>query len=180
MGTKTSLWLVPADPDRARLQHRISGLAAELTTPTFQPHITLVSAELPRGAVVEAIEAAAATWPPLRLRAGSTDHGVERFKALFVRFDDARIPELAADLADHLGVSFDRSGFDPHLSLLYRAGMPDEQRRALARRETVTGAELVFDTLAASRPGEDRDDVARWELSVVRRLRGGAGLPAPR
>lgn len=180
MGPKTSLWLVPAEPDRARLQHRITALATELTTPTFPPHITLVSAALSHGAVVDAVEAAAASWPPLRLRAGPTDHGAERFKALFVRFDDDRIPELAADLAGRLQVPFDRSGFDPHLSLAYRAEMPDEERAALARRERLAGAELAFDTIAASRPGEGRDDVARWELSVVRRLRGPARLPAPR
>lgn len=168
---RTSLWLVPAEPARSVLRGRISELAVELSAPSFEPHITLASGVVGDASLEDAIESVAAAWSPLRLLAGATDHGPEQFKALFVRFDDERIAALAAELSRRLGLEFDPATLDAHLSLLYRADVPPQRRRELAARCTVAGEAFVFDTLAASRPGEGRDDVARWELRVARRLR---------
>ncbi len=176
---RTSLWLVPAEPVRSVLRQRISELAVELSAPGFEPHITLVSGEASNDAVAAAIESVAAVWPPLRLVAGATDHGAERFKALFVRFDDAHVHTLAAELSGRLGFAFDGAAFDPHLSLLYAAELPVDRRRDLAQRVTFAGQQLDFDTLAASRPGEERDDVARWQTTVARRLRGPGAVAQP-
>lgn len=169
---RASLWLVPAEPARSVLRQRISELAVAHSAPGFEPHVTLASGDADDDALAPAVEELAATWPPLRLVAGPTDHGDERFKALFVRFADERIAALAEALCARLGWRFDRPALDPHLSLLYVAGLPLEERRELARRVTFAGEALEFDTLAAMRPAAGLDDVARWQLPVVRRLRG--------
>lgn len=169
----TSLWLVPAEPARSRLRARISELALEASAPSFEPHITLTSVEeVDARALGDAVAAVAASWPPLRLVAGPTGHGATRFKTLFVRFDDARLAALAGELSARLGRSFDVHSFDPHLSLLYCADLDQSRREALAARHDLRGEDITFDTVAASRPGEGEEDVARWELPAARRLRG--------
>jgi 2'-5' RNA ligase len=168
----TSLWLLPAEPDRSELRTRIRELAVAHASPPFEPHITLAAGDLPDAdaTVGAALARVAATWTPLRLACGPTDHGPERFKALFIRFADRRLWRLAGAVAGALSVEFDADAFDPHLSLLYRADLPVEDRRQLVAGQRREGQVFTFDTLAASRPAGADDDVARWQLVAERRL----------
>jgi hypothetical protein len=169
----TSLWLVPGEPRRTALRTRIGELAVDHGSPPFAPHITLVAGHVPHAAaaVGAALARVAATWTPLRLACGPTDHGPERFKAVFIRFADRRLWRVAGAVADALSVEFDAEAFDPHLSLLYRADLPVPDRRRLVAGQRFEGQVLTFDTLAASRPAGADDDVARWQLVAERRLR---------
>lgn len=173
---RTSLWLVPARPERDALRQHIDALAAELGTPTFEPHITLVSGVVDDARAAAAVSAVAARRAPLTLRAGPTEHGPERFKALYVVVDDARIGDLAAELAGELGVAHDPAGLAPHLSLAYIEDLPCATRADLAARHSLRGASWRFDTLMASRPGGDPDDVARW-LTIATATTTGPTTP---
>ena len=166
------MWLVPARPERDVLQQRIDGLAAELGTPSFAPHVTLVSGVVDDARAAAALAAVAARQGPLALQAGVTAHGPARFKALYVVLDDERIGDLAADLAVELGVDHDRAALAPHVSLAYVEDLPEATRAELAARHDTRGASWRFDTLAASRPGGDPDDVARWSTVATATLRG--------
>jgi hypothetical protein len=167
---KASLWLVPAEPDRAMLRSHIDRLALEYGTPSFEPHITLAAVEADHGALVAAIEGTAASHPELELVARDTAHGAERFKAVFVELADARIHELAATLCAELRAPFDAAQLQPHLSLLYRADLPPSVRTMIAAEHTFRGRSWHFDTLVASVPGGEQDDVPRWQTVVARAL----------
>ena len=168
----TSLWLVPAEPHRAELRGHIDRLALDRGTPSFEPHVTLASAVADHAAVLAAIERAASAWAPLEVFAGTTAHGPDRFKAVFVELDDARLHDLAAALCGELGIPFAPEELHPHISLIYAAGLPAQFRAAIAAEHTFAGRTLRFDTLTASVPGTDIDDVPRWQLPVVRALSG--------
>ena len=168
----TSLWLVPAEPQRAELRAHIDQLAVEHGTPSFEPHVTLASGVVAHDAVVTAIDRVAADWGPLDVDAGSTAHGPDRFKAVFVELDDARLHELAAALCAGLGIPFEPDQLRPHLSLLYAADLPPHTRAAIAAAHSFAGTTLRFDTLVASVPGAGSEDVARWQSTVARPLRG--------
>ena len=167
---RTSLWLVPAEPMRAVLRTHIDRLAVELDAPSFEPHITLGSAIVDDEATRDVLGAFAATHPPLELVAGATAHGVERFKALFIEFADERIHDLAGSLCEALAVPFDGTSLQPHLSLLYRADLMLRTRVSLAARHSLAGTAMRFDTLIAMRPGEELEDIARWQTIVARAL----------
>jgi 2'-5' RNA ligase len=174
----TSLWLVPAEPDRAELRAHIDELALQQGTPTFEPHVTLVSGVVDHATVLAAVERIAADRAPLDVVAGATSHGPERFRAVVVELDDARLHDLAAALAGELGIPFDADELRPHVSLLYASGLAHGVRAAIAAEHDVAGRTFRFDTLAASVPGTEIDDVSRWQLPVVRPLTGaseGAG-----
>ena len=168
----TSLWLVPAEPLRAILRSHIDDLAVTLGTPAFDPHVTLVSGIVESRTTSRAVERMAAAWAPLDVVAGPTGHGPDRFKTLFVEIDDPHVRDLAAALAGELDMVFDPLALRAHVSLAYATGLPADGRARLAEAHRFEGQTLRFDTLAASVPGEGIDDVARWQLTVARRLRG--------
>ena len=150
---RTSLWLVPAPPVRDALQQRIDGLAAALGTPTFGPHVTLVSGVVDDEHIAAALADVAARREPLEVTAGSTAHGPERFKAVYVLLDDDRIRDLAGELAAALRMPFDPADLAPHLSLVYADDLAPAERAEIARQHSVAGERWRFDTVAASRPG---------------------------
>lgn len=166
----TSFWLVPAEPHRAELRTHIDRLALEHGTPAFEPHVTLASGVVDLASVVAAIERVAGDRAPLEVVAGPTAHGPDRFKAVFVELADERLHELAAALCAELGLTFDPAELRPHISLIYAADLTRHARAAMAAEHTLAGRTLRFDTLVASVPAGDIDDVARWQSPVVRRL----------
>jgi hypothetical protein len=171
----TSLWLVPAEPHRAELRARIDRLALEHGAPAFEPHVTLVTGDLAPDAVAVAIERVAARWAPLDVVAGCTAHGPDRFQAVFVELADRRLADLARALSEALELRFEPAALQPHLSLLYAAHLPVPVRAAIAREHDLAGRSFRFDTLLASVPAADADDVARWQSPVIRALTGAEG-----
>lgn len=169
---RTSLWLVPAEPDRAELRGCIDRLALAHGAPAFEPHVTLASGPAEPDAVATGLDRLAASWAPLEVTAGPTTHGPARVRAVVVELDDPRLVELARAACDVLGTAFDAAAFRPHLSLLYAADLDERVRAAAAAADDMRGRRLRFDTVAAMVPGGGEDDVARWQLPVVRALTG--------
>jgi 2'-5' RNA ligase len=171
----TSLWLVPAEPHRAELRSVIDALAVAQRTPAFEPHVTLASGPgVDPDALVAAVERVAAELAPLELVAGPTTHGPERFRCVVVELADRRLHDVAAIAAGALGLPFDAAAYRPHLSLLYAADLAAGARARIAAAHDLTGRTVRFDTIVASRPGNGIDDVARWQLDVVRPMTGPA------
>jgi 2'-5' RNA ligase len=170
--SSTSLCLVPAEPQRAELRTHIDRLAVEHHTPSFEPHVTLASGSIHHAAAVAAIERVAADRAPLEVVAGSTAHGPDRFRAVFVQLEDPRLHDLAAALCAELGIQFDPDQLRPHLRLLYAPALSPGIRANIAAGHSFAGRRLRFDTLVASVPGDGIEDVARWQTTVARRLTG--------
>src|SRR5215213_6470775 len=148
----------------------MDGLAAQFATLRFDPHITLVSGVVDDDVAAAGLAAVAAEWPSLELTAGPTDHGPERFKAVYVTFDDTRIHDLAGTVAAALRLSFDPTTLAPHLSLLYVEDLPAATRADVAARHDVRGEVWRFDSLLASRSAGRPDDVERWQTVATARL----------
>ncbi|HET8645009.1 MAG TPA: hypothetical protein VFO85_05945, partial [Vicinamibacteria bacterium] len=85
-----SLWLVPAEPLRERLQALVSELARRLRTPVFAPHVTLLSRvsgdELDITACVGDL---AAALPPLPLAFARAAHQAEYYRCVFLEAEPA-------------------------------------------------------------------------------------------
>jgi hypothetical protein len=172
--SRVALWLVPAEPWHARLAGRIAALARAHQALPFEPHITLhLGLAASSEALADRLAQLVTHVSPLELRAGACGHGSEHFKTLFLTFDDARLPALQARAAAELGLS---TGYElhPHLSLLYRGGLPPAQREALAREHDLSGLLLRFDRLVIVRPppGEDFSDQRGWNTSLRGTLAG--------
>jgi len=114
-----SLWLEPTGPSRARFAKLIGSLAAELGTPVFDPHLTLLGGiDLPDAEVLDRSEGLASRLGPVEIRLTRAGVGSEYFNFLF--FEVAATREL---LAAHTAAvrAFDVTGddFQPHVSLAY-------------------------------------------------------------
>jgi 2'-5' RNA ligase len=151
-----AFWLVPAARDHARLRRMIDALADEFDAPPFEPHVTL---HVGRGvsAHVEApFRRIAASIRPFELTAAATGHGADRFKAVFIEFEqDPRPLALHEALQDAMATPAEYC-LMPHLSLIYQV-LPEPTRRGIATRNTLLGQSIAFDHLAAVRPGRSDD-----------------------
>jgi 2'-5' RNA ligase len=151
----------------------IAKLAREHDAPPFEPHITLHAGVHTDEDNVEALlEAVAGATEQMELICGETGHTDARFKTLFVEFDDQRLRALHRQVRDNLTRSTEYA-LQPHLSLLYKE-LPQEVRRGLAAHYTFRGERILFDHIAAARPGAGQDDwsdVRGWVVWVRRPLR---------
>ncbi len=131
MAGRVSLWLVPEEAARSRLDAVIVELASRLRTPAFRAHVTLLgSVRQEEAQALEAAQKAARQTPPMRLTLARVVHDPEYYRCVVLEAEAT--PEL---LGAHqrarraLGGGPDR--FRPHLSMVY--GRFDEAtRRELA------------------------------------------------
>lgn len=134
MAGDLSLWLIPAEPERARLDALLAGWAQRLGSPRFAPHVTLLSGLGrfgERHALAQAEEVAART-PAVPLAFPRAAHDALYYRCVFLEAEAT--PELlgAYQRARRvLGKGPDH--FRPHLSLVY--GDFGEMRRAELARE---------------------------------------------
>jgi 2'-5' RNA ligase len=154
----------------------IAKLASEYSAPPFEPHITLYAGVHTDEDNVEALLAAVGgAAEEMELICGDTGHTDALFKTLFVQFDDPGLGALHRQLRDNLTRSTDYA-LEPHLSLLYKE-LPPVVRRGLATDYTFRGERILFDHIAAVRPGAGQDDwsdVRGWVVWVRRPLRSPA------
>jgi 2'-5' RNA ligase len=140
-GVGASLWLVPEEPARARLATWIDRLAARLGTPSFPPHVTLLSGlDAPETEVLAACPELAGSLSPLSIRLDGVEGAEAHFRCLYVRAEaDDALKAAHARAARQFGREPDPS-FDPHLSLVYgtlapdvKAGLARELERSIRR-----------------------------------------------
>jgi hypothetical protein len=116
----------------------------------------------------------------MELMCGETGHTDALFKTLFIQFEDPRLLTLHRQLRDHLARSVDYV-LQPHLSLLYKE-LPQAVRRGLASHYTFRGRTILFDHIAAARPGAGQDDwsdIRGWVVWARRRLRSHGARHGP-
>jgi len=167
-------WLVPSEPRRSSFAELVATLGEAHGGPAFEPHITIEVSHAHGGPALEALlDRVAQAVEPMTLVAGETAHSEAHFKTLFVEFDDPRLVALNRRLRDELGRD---EGYvlRPHLSLLYRGGLPLETRRRLAETHRFADARIEFEVLVAVRPaspGGDLSDIEAIDTSLRRTLR---------
>lgn len=157
--TAIVLWLLPEERASRYFRELIASLAGEFDAPDFAPHVTLGLAlsETPDELVSE----------PFELAIIGLGYSAEFTKTLFVRF---QLSTPLAKLRASLGL--DPSGYDPHLSLLYRE-MPRSKKRRIAVSLQLPFSRVRFDAVRAVRcslPVATSADVAGWKIVARRSL----------
>jgi hypothetical protein len=168
-------WLVPAPPFHQVFTEVIDLLARELDAAPFEPHVSLyVDRKRADEDVAALLLDVTAGIDEITLVAVSTEHTEAFYKTLFVAFaPDSRPHILMHRLRERSANPVDFP-LVPHLSLLYK-DVPRETRARLAGRYSYRGQPILFDHIAAVRPGageDDFSDIRRWDVWLRQRLRG--------
>jgi 2'-5' RNA ligase len=174
VSSRVSFWLVPAEPERARLQKLICDLAAANDGPVFEPHVTVYSGPLTAAdSVPQILRAVARHFAPFDLQATGAGHSDAFTKTLFFEF--AAHPALS-ELSDAFRQRMtlpEPYELKPHLSLLY-ASIPAGRRAPLAQSlSPYRGGR--FDTISAitsTAPTRTRQDVEAWRAVGEQSLNG--------
>lgn len=131
-----SLWLLPALPVQSELARRIENLGLRLSTPRFEPHMTLTApVDLLEGEIIAAAREIAASLAPLTIRFDGIGQTDAYFRCLFLRAEKRR-DLLAAH--EHACAQLGRApeaDFMPHLSLVY-GKLTQETKAALTEEIT--------------------------------------------
>lgn len=173
-GQRISCWLVPAQPDKSRLQRIIFALANRFDAPRFEPHVTIYSGgRAARDDVAEILAGVTREVSEIVLNATGIGHSTEFTKTLFLQLaPDERLMKMCRDFKR---LSRQPSDYDvnPHLSLLY-ANLPPETKSALAH-ELMHPPAIRFDVVKAIVSGsrtQTRQDVEAWRIVAEGRLDG--------
>ncbi len=132
VGKGYALWLMPDQPMFSRLAREISRLSQQLSTPRFEPHITLLSRiTLPEEKVLGRSTRLAGCLRPFRIELAEIDHLDEFFRCLFVTLRSDKAILEARQVACRV---FDRrrAPYLPHVSLVY-GKLPADRRAEIAR-----------------------------------------------
>jgi 2'-5' RNA ligase len=132
-----SLWLEPQGPSRVRFQGLIDGLARDLGSPRFEPHVTLLGGVgLPEAEALERTKRLAEKLAPLEVRLTRAGVGSHYFHFLFFEVSATR-ELLAAHATARRAFGVDDDAFEPHLSLAYAVPeqhSPEELLQRVGRR----------------------------------------------
>jgi putative hydrolase of the HAD superfamily len=158
-----SIWLVPAEPERAALGQRIDELACRYDAPRFAPHITLFAGTTARADWREALAQAVQGVAALPAQVVGVGHSDQLWKTVFLQ-----VASSAALLALQRSVVAalhdpDDYAFDPHLSLIYKL-LPEAARVELAR-EVAPPSTFLCNALSGVIPSPGGwADVAGWQV----------------
>lgn len=120
LGKGYALWLVPEEPIFTLLARKISRLSQKLSTPLFEPHVTLLGGiTAPEEEIVGKLASLASWLRPFRIELEEIGYCDEYFRCLFfsvVRTDPVIKAHRAARETFNLR---HKEVYMPHLSLFY-------------------------------------------------------------
>ena len=171
-GERISYWLVPARPDKGRLQRIIFALANRFDAPRFEPHVTIFSgARTAEANEAEILAHATREIPEIVLHTIGVGHSQQFTQTLFLQFaPDERLRQLNHQLKQRSRGPSDYK-LNPHLSLLY-ADLPAETKAALTR-DLMYPLAIRFNVVKAIATGsrtQTREDIEAWRVIADRRL----------
>ncbi|MCR4330845.1 MAG: hypothetical protein NUV49_03115 [Patescibacteria group bacterium] len=112
-----SVWLVPEGAVGEYLQRVISDLSMKYETPTFEPHVTLISGMDRETEALEYTVQIARRLRPFYIELGVPQRGDKYFRSLFAEVKET--PELMEANKVAQKVCGKKEIYKPHLSLLY-------------------------------------------------------------
>jgi len=127
--SRYSIWFVPAEESVfGELQNTIDSISSRYSTPSFEPHITLMAGISGiEDSVLENTHYIASRIDRCMVAFGSVGRSKEYFRSLFVRIQKNAEIERAADLAKEVFEKYYTREYTPHLSFVY-ADMHDSQK----------------------------------------------------
>ena len=150
METMQSIWLVPKEPEREKLQNLIERVAAVTGGPRFEPHVTILGdVPLPSSEVRFRIGSRIRDIPGFRLRSKEIRVGKSYFESLFLLTE---LPPVVSELrrlaAGSLPSSSGRKHFVPHVSLAYGRLKPAIVGQIMEIANGAHPMSLAFDELS--------------------------------
>jgi 2'-5' RNA ligase len=131
VGKGYALWLMPDQPMFSHLSREVSRLSRQLSTPPFEPHITLLSWIVqPEGMVLRRSTRLADGLRPFRIELADADHMDEFFRCVFVTVRPGKAI-LTARLAACRAFDRQCAPYIPHVSLVY-GRLPADRRKEIA------------------------------------------------
>ena len=120
VGKCYALWLVPAEPAFSLLAGQIARLSRELSTPQFDPHVTLLSGiTLPEDETLARSAALAARLTSFQIEPAGINCLDEYFRCVFVDvIPDVPILKARQAASEIFGMQ-DEPTYMPHISLVY-------------------------------------------------------------
>lgn len=132
VGKGCALWVMPAEPMFSLLADRISSLSRQLSTPLFEPHVTLLAGiTLPEEESVKRCSSLASGLKPFRIELGETGQTDEYFRCVFASVIPAEPIMYAHRMAGKTFAIRDDAPYTPHVSLLY-GYLQIEERKEIA------------------------------------------------
>ena len=127
--SRYSIWLMPAEENVfGELQSTINSISSRYSTPSFEPHVTLIAGISGiEDTVIESTHYLASRIDRSMVELGSIGRSREYFRSLFVRVQKNMEIEMAADLAKEVFERYYTREYTPHLSFMY-ADMQDSQK----------------------------------------------------
>ena len=152
VGKGYALWLVPADPEFGQLAEQIARLSRELTTPQFDPHITLLSGiTLPGVETLARSAVLAASLTSFQIELDGISCLDEYFRCVFVGV----IPDVpilkAHQVAREIFDMDDEQPYMPHISLVYGKLPQETKERIVAELASMTVGRFEVRRLAVWR-----------------------------
>ncbi len=138
-----SVWLMSKGEIADQLRALIVRLSLENSTPTFEPHVTLIGElNLPATMAVAMTKEMAPQIEPFDIRLNEVEHDDCYFRCVFIKAD--KTPELikANSVARAVFRQNENEKYMPHLSLVY--GDLDSQMRQKVIRSTGNKMKIVF------------------------------------
>jgi len=165
---KYSLWLVPNDNDKKKLQEIIDTLSYEYKTPGFIPHLTLLGS-IPgeeEGAIISVAHALRTQLMEVPVYLASVESSEKYYKTIHIAV--ARTPALlkahqtAKSVCGHIP-----SEYTPHISLMY-GHLPKETRTIVQERVApLVPLDIILDKLHLV---DTTNDAPSWKTLGVYQL----------
>lgn len=116
----------------SRLTREVARLSRQMSTPRFEPHITLLGRiMLPEGKVLERSKQLAGLLRPSRIELADIDHLDEFFRCVFVNVRQGKAI-LKARQAAYRVFARQWAPYMPHVSLVY-GNLPADRRKEIAK-----------------------------------------------
>jgi len=138
-----SLWLIPKGEIADELSSLIVRLSREHSTPSFEPHVTLIGEiNLPRPAAISRTRELAASIRSFDVRLNRVAHHDRYFQCVFLLADKTAEIMKAHSTACAVFQQKDTKEYMPHLSLLY--GRLDAKTRQRVILDTGDMMNIIF------------------------------------
>lgn len=139
VGKGYALWLVPAEPAFSLLSRHIARLSRKLSTPQFDPHITLLGGiTLPEEEILTRSAALAASLTSFQIEPDGINCLDEYFRCVFVGVTpDVHILKARQAASEIFGMQ-DEPAYMPHISLVYGKLRLETRERIAAELASTT------------------------------------------
>ncbi len=127
-----TIWLQPSGDVAYQLQERINKLSKKYDTPSFEPHVTLISGlERSETEMKALLNTLAASVSPFELTLSKAGYRDTFYQSLFIYVQKNKVLDELRKRSCRLFDCSETNSYSPHLSLLYGDLSQNEKERIL-------------------------------------------------